>query len=62
MKNNKIDSIKNNPLFVMSLHSKELFHSNFWAWLFERNHEYVKIFFQSLVTTIVLKENKAIEI
>lgn len=48
MKNNKIDSIKNNPLFVMSLHSKELFHSNFWAWLFERNHEYVKIFFPKL--------------
>lgn len=29
----------------MSLSSKELFHSNFWAWLIERNIEYAKIFF-----------------
>lgn len=37
--------LKNSPLFVMSLSSKELFHSNFWAWLFERNQAYIQIFF-----------------
>ncbi len=40
-----IDQLRNNPLFAMSLSSKELFHSNFWAWLIERNIEYAKIFF-----------------
>ena len=41
----KIMELKSSPLFVMSLSSKELFHSNFWAWLFERNAEYIQIFF-----------------
>ncbi len=43
-----IDKLKSNPVFNMSLHSKELFHSNFWAWLFEHNVEYAKIFFPDL--------------
>ncbi len=38
--------LEDNPIFAMSLTSKELFHSNFWAWLFKRNIEYVKIFFK----------------
>ena len=46
--NPEIVDLKNNPLFIMSLHSKELFHSNFWAWLFERNVEYAKEFFPEL--------------
>lgn len=37
-----IEDLKKNPIFAMSLSSKELFHSNFWAWLFERNIEYAK--------------------
>lgn len=41
----KIMELKSSPLFAMSLSSKELFHSNFWAWLFERNAEYIQIFF-----------------
>lgn len=43
-----VDSLKNDPIFIMSLSSKELFHSNFWAWLFERNAAYAKIFFPKL--------------
>ncbi len=48
-----IDCLKKSPLFQVSLASKELFHSNFWAWLFETPkdnsvsaEEYVKVFFQ----------------
>ena len=40
------------PIFNLSLGSKELFHSNFWAWLFETpdgnsvsGSEYIKVFF-----------------
>jgi len=32
-----IENLKNNPLFQMSLGSKELFHSNILAWLMETN-------------------------
>ncbi len=44
----KIEKLKNSPLFAMSLASKELFHSNFWAWLFERNIGYANIFFSEI--------------
>ena len=40
-----VEKLNSNPVFAMSLHSKELFHSNFWAWLFGHNVEYAKIFF-----------------
>lgn len=46
--NNKVNLLKQSPLFAMSLSSKELFHSNFWAWLFERNVAYGQIFFPEL--------------
>lgn len=42
---NDVKKLKENPIYAMSLSSKELFHSNFWAWLFERNVDYAKIFF-----------------
>lgn len=45
-----IIELKNDPILQMSLHSKELFHSNFWAWLFDRNIEYANIFFPGLRT------------
>lgn len=42
---NIILRLKNNPLFYMSQASKELFHSNFWEWLAEKNTiETLKIF------------------
>lgn len=43
---NMIDNLKANPLFAMSLCSKELFHSNFWAWLIENDPEYATVFFK----------------
>ena len=43
-----VEKLNSNPVFAMSLHSKELFHSNFWAWLFGHNVEYAKIFFPDL--------------
>jgi|GEM_PF-6652728 len=30
-----INRLNNSPMFAMSLGSKELFHSNFWAWIME---------------------------
>ncbi len=40
-----------NPIFAMSLSSKELFHSNFWGWLCGRTDvgaEYARIFFPEI--------------
>lgn len=42
-----IESLKNSPIFAMSLSSKELFHSNFWTWLMEQDSEFIKCFFPS---------------
>ena len=44
----ELKELRANPIFAMSLSSKELFHSNFWAWLFERNIAYAKIFFPEI--------------
>lgn len=46
--NELVEKLKENPIYAMSLTSKELFHSNMWAWLFERNIEYARIFFPNL--------------
>lgn len=43
-----VNKLKTNPIFAMSLSSKELFHSNFWAWLFERDIAYARIFFPDI--------------
>lgn len=40
-----IDSLESSPIFAISLSSKELFHSNFWAWLLRRNPAYLSVFF-----------------
>lgn len=42
-----IESLKNSPIFAMSLSSKELFHSNFWAWLMDQDSEFIECFFPS---------------
>lgn len=39
------DFLKKSLLFQMSLGSKELYHSNVWAWLIENDHDFVKVFF-----------------
>lgn len=40
--------LKGSHLYQMSLGSKELYHSNVWAWLIENDHEFAKIFFPEL--------------
>jgi hypothetical protein len=46
-----ITKLKSSPVYAMSLGSKELFHSNFWAWLMEQDsckEEFIKFFFEDL--------------
>lgn len=47
MSNSKelIDYLKNSPVFASSLGSKELFHSNIWAYLIEQNPRFLEVFF-----------------
>ena len=47
-------NLKQSPMFAISLSSKELFHSNFWAWLIEHNPEYSKVFFDDIDFNIKL--------
>lgn len=42
-----IESLKSSPLFNLSLSSKELFHSNFLFWVFEKNKIKVASYFTS---------------
>ena len=44
---NKIKYLKESPIYAMSLCSKELFHSNFWAWLMEQDESFIEIFFKN---------------
>ncbi len=39
-----IEELKKSPVYSMSLGSKELYHSNFWAWLIEQDNSYAQIF------------------
>ena len=45
--NLNVEKLKQSPVFAMSLGSKELFHSNFWAYLIEQKEtrELIKCFF-----------------
>ncbi len=42
---NELDFLKNSLLYQMSLGSKELYHSNIWAWLIEKDNDFIKVFF-----------------
>lgn len=58
---NQIFQLKKSPLFYLFLSSKELFHTNFWAWLFEIDKtEAIKLFSDSTHTNIEtpLREHK----
>lgn len=44
-----IDYLKKSPVFASSLGSKELFHSNIWAYLIEQDARYLKVFFKDFV-------------
>lgn len=39
-----IQALKDSLVYQMSLGSKELYHSNVWAWLIESDHDFVKVF------------------
>ena len=46
-----INDLKRSPIHSMSLGSKELFHSNFWAWIMENakgRQEFMKLFFDDV--------------
>ena len=43
-----IDSIKRSLIYAMSKGSHELFHTNVWAWLIERDHSFIEDFFDGL--------------
>lgn len=44
--NNNYKVLKESLIFQMSLGSKELFHSNVWAWLIEQDYSFIKVFFE----------------
>lgn len=41
-----VEYLKNSLIYQMSLGSKELFHSNVWAWLMEKDKKFIKVFFK----------------
>lgn len=43
---NSIEALKKSPTFALSSSSKELSHSNMWAWLFKQDKNYAEIFFK----------------
>lgn len=45
MENADVKFLKESLLYRMSLGSKELYHSNVWAWLIENDPEFIKVFF-----------------
>ena len=53
-----IEELKNSPLYAMSLGGRELYHSNFWAWLMEQDKQFIKVFFPK----IEIGENTEVEI
>lgn len=52
----KIEELKKSPVYNMSLHNKELFHSNFWAWLMDNYPEFISVFFP--IEENILKDKK----
>ena len=43
-----INFLKNSLLYQMSLGSKELYHSNVWAWLIEQEPAFISVFFKDV--------------
>ena len=56
MKKEKKDYLKESFIYNASLASKELFHSNIWAWIFE-NKELGYLFFNALFDKSITKED-----
>ena len=54
----RIKNLEKSPIYAMSLGSKELFHSNFWAWLMRRNPYLINVFFDDLIKKVeVIKDD-----
>lgn len=54
-----INLLKKDPLFYLFLSSKELFHSNFWFWLSEKNkNEASKLFSAKVISSADYKREK----
>ena len=45
---NSIKFLENSLLYQMSLGSKELYHSNVWAWLIEKDPAFISAFFKEV--------------
>lgn len=60
MKGKLYENLKESNLFFLSLHSKELFHSNFIAWIAERNKDAFRKFFEDF-TGIQLPDKFIVE-
>lgn len=56
--NEKIGRLKNSPVYAMSLGSKELFHSNFWAWLMKKNPGFIGVFFDERINNPEVKREE----
>lgn len=54
-----VDDLKSSPLFNMSLSSKELFHSNFIAWIIEN---YPKLFYSKISDYFNFQDDEIIEV
>lgn len=56
-----VDELSKNAMFRLSLCSKELFHSNFWAWLIEQEPKFVSMFgenFSNIEKVDIKREDK----
>ena len=56
-----IEYLKKSPVFASSLGSKELFHSNIWAYLIEQNAKFLEVFFPNefdSTSDIITKDEK----
>ena len=60
MKGKLYENLKESNVFFLSLHSKELFHSNFIAWITERNKDAFRNFFEDF-TGIQLPDKFRVE-
>ena len=56
--NDRIEKLENSPIYAMSLGSKELFHSNFWAWLMKTDPKFISIFFEGITKCNAIKREE----
>ncbi len=53
-----VNNLKSSPVYAMSLGSKELFHTNFWAWIMEHEKyqkEFINLFFADIIIDNISK-------